>query len=58
MRPTLLVGPRIRLPVARLLGGTIRDLAVASYAEIVPDARIESVGVLELNADGNANQTV
>jgi flagellar biosynthesis protein FlhA len=54
-RPVLMVGPRVRLPLARLVGGSIKDLAVVSYAEIVPDARIESVGVLELSADGNAD---
>ena len=32
----------------------VKDLSVVSYAEIVPDVRIESVGVLELNTDGNA----
>jgi hypothetical protein len=31
---------------------------VVSYAEIVSDAKIESVGVLELSADGDADQTV
>jgi flagellar biosynthesis protein FlhA len=54
IRPVLMVGPRLRLPLARLLGGAIRDLTVVSYAEIVPDVKIESVGVLELNTDGNA----
>ncbi len=58
LRPVLLVGPKIRLPVARLIGGAIRDMAVASYAEIVPDVKIESVGVLEMSADGNADQTL
>jgi flagellar biosynthesis protein FlhA len=55
VRPVLLVGPRLRLPMARLLGGAVKDLAVVSYAEIVPDVKIESVGVLELKADGHAN---
>jgi len=55
VRPVLLVGPKIRLPIARLLGGAIKDLSVVSYAEIVPDVKIESVGVLELKADGNAD---
>ena len=55
MRPALLVGPKIRLPVARLLGQVVKDLSVISYAEIIPDVRIESVGVLELKADGDAN---
>lgn len=58
LRPVLLVGPRIRLPVARLTGGAIRDVSVLSYAEIVPDSKIESVGVLEMKADGNAYQKV
>jgi flagellar biosynthesis protein FlhA len=58
LRPVLLVGPKIRLPVARLLGEAIKDLSVVSYAEIVPDTKIESVGVLELKTDGNENQTV
>jgi flagellar biosynthesis protein FlhA len=53
IRPVLLLGPRLRLPMARLLSG-VKDLNIVSYAEIVPDARIESVGVLELNTDGNA----
>ena len=53
IRPVLLVGPRLRLPLARLMSG-VKDLSVVSYAEIVPDVRIESVGVLELNTDGNA----
>ncbi|MFH1676979.1 MAG: flagellar biosynthesis protein FlhA [bacterium] len=57
-RPVIMVGPRVRLPLARLIGGSIRDLSVVSYAEIVPDARIESIGVLELSAYGNADQTV
>ena len=55
VRPVLLVGPKIRLPVARLLGQAVKDLSVISYAEIVPDMRLESVGVLELKIDGNAN---
>ena len=54
-RPVIMVGPKIRLPLARLIGGSIRDLSVVSYAEIVPDARIESIGVLELSAYGNAD---
>ena len=54
-RPVLLVGPKIRLPLARLVGESIKDLSVVSYAEIVPDVGIESIGILELNADGNAN---
>ncbi len=58
LRPVLLVGPKIRLPLARLLGEAIKDLSVVSYAEIVPDTKIESVGVLELKTDGNENQTV
>jgi len=58
LRPVLLVGPKVRLPLARLLGEAIRDLAVVSYAEIVPDVRIESVGILELNADGYADQKI
>jgi flagellar biosynthesis protein FlhA len=55
IRPVLMVGPRVRLPLARLLIGSIKDLGVVSYAEILPDARIESVGVLELNTDGYAD---
>ncbi len=58
LRPVLLVGPKVRLPIARLFGESVKDLTVVSYAEIVPDAKIESVGVLELIADGNADQTV
>jgi len=55
IRPVMLVGPKVRLPMARLVGGAVKDLAVVSYAEIVPDVKIESVGLLELTADGNAN---
>ncbi len=58
MRPVLLVGPKLRLPLARLVGGAVMDLSVVSYAEIVPDVKIESVGVLELRTDGNAHQAV
>jgi flagellar biosynthesis protein FlhA len=54
-QPVLLVGPKLRLPLARLLGGGVRDLTVVSYAEINPEIRIESIGVLEMSADGNAN---
>jgi flagellar biosynthesis protein FlhA len=55
VRPVLLVGPKVRLPIARLLGQVVKDLSVISYAEIVSDMKIESVGVLELKTDGNAN---
>ncbi|MCX6646081.1 MAG: FHIPEP family type III secretion protein, partial [bacterium] len=55
VRPVLLVGPKVRLPVARLLGQVVKDLSVISYAEIVSDMKIESVGVLELKTDGNAH---
>jgi flagellar biosynthesis protein FlhA len=58
VRPVLLVGPKIRLPVARLLGQAVRDLSVISYAEIVPDVKIESAGVLELKVDGYENQKI
>ena len=50
-----MVGPKIRLPLARLIGESIRDLSVVSYAEIVPDARIESIGILEVSTYGNAD---
>ncbi len=58
LRPVLLVGPKLRLPMARLVGEAVKDLSVVSYAEIVPDVKIESVGMLELKADGYANQAV
>jgi len=57
-KPVLLVGPKVRLPLARLVGQSIKDLSVVSYAEVVPDVKIESIGILELNADGNADQKV
>ncbi|HDS29528.1 MAG TPA: flagellar biosynthesis protein FlhA [Firmicutes bacterium] len=58
IRPVLLVGPRLRLPMARLVGDLMKDITVVSYAEIVPDVKIESVGVLEMKADGYANKAV
>jgi len=57
-KPVLLVGPKVRLPLARLIGQTIKDLAVVSYAEVAHDVKIESIGILEMNADGNADQKV
>lgn len=54
-RPVLLVSPRLRLPLARLFGSVIKDIIVVTYAEIVPDVRIESIGVLETDINGNAD---
>jgi flagellar biosynthesis protein FlhA len=45
--PVVLTSPRIRLPFRRMVERYIRDLAVLSFNEILPQLEVESVGVLK-----------
>jgi flagellar biosynthesis protein FlhA len=50
-RPAVLVcAPQVRLPVRRILEGTLPQVAVLGYNEIVSEVRVEAVGMAGLNA--------
>jgi flagellar biosynthesis protein FlhA len=44
--PVILVSSRIRLPLRRLLGRTLSQVAVLSYNEIVPGIEVQAAGVV------------
>ncbi len=49
-RPGVVVcGPHVRLPIRRLLEGTLPQVAVVGYNEIVPDVHVEAVAMAGLN---------
>ena len=49
-RPGVVVcGPHVRLPIRRLLEGTLPQVAVIGYNEIVPDVQVEAVAMAGLN---------
>jgi flagellar biosynthesis protein FlhA len=45
----LLCGPNVRLAVRRMTEGTMPQLAVLAYNEIVPEASVEAVGIVGIN---------
>ncbi|MDO9536574.1 MAG: flagellar biosynthesis protein FlhA [Bacillota bacterium] len=47
LSPVVLTSPRIRLPFRRLVERYVRDLAILSFNEILPQLEVESVGVLK-----------
>ncbi|HUB24577.1 MAG TPA: flagellar biosynthesis protein FlhA [Tepidisphaeraceae bacterium] len=47
--PVILCGPNVRLAVRRMCEGSMPQLAVLAYNEIVPEASVEAVGIVGLN---------
>jgi flagellar biosynthesis protein FlhA len=55
-QPVALCSPRIRIHYRRLVDRMLPTLAVLSYNELAPAAKLETVGMVSLTHEGTANQ--
>ena len=58
LKAVILVSPRNRLPLRRVLARDYPDLMIVSYSEIVGDLPVEGIGILNLSEDNDENKTV
>jgi flagellar biosynthesis protein FlhA len=58
LKAVILVSPRNRLPMRRILAREYPDLLVVSFSEIVGDLPVEAIGILDLKEDKDEDQKV
>lgn len=58
LKAVILISPRNRLPMRRILAREYPDLMVVSFSEIVGDLPVEAIGILDLKEDKDEDQKV
>ncbi len=58
LKAVILISPRNRLPLRRVLSRDYPDLMIVSFGEIVGDLPVEGIGILDLSEGTDEDQTV